>query len=212
MSRSAKMLRRLERAIPGSFVCKNFLVIPPAGRILRALLVEATPYRGLVHVWWFVLPLYVPRKNVNLNHGDRILSAPRDTHFRIDPDAFDASVETVREAIIAGGHVERLRGIASPANFLALLGKATNTWPIAPTLDYALTLCLVGETVEALAHLRRLRDELPRQYPRTRAIFEPTITRALRCLESHPDGIVDLLNEWEEANVVAFGLQKARPT
>jgi hypothetical protein len=210
VSRRSSLLKFLEQEIPGTVSSKKVLVIPPAERILRGFLIENTAYRDLVHVWWLIAPLYTPNPFVPLTYGQRLSSGPNETHFRIVPESFVESATAVRDAIVSGEYIEHLQSIASPQDVLGHMGTPASTASIPRRLDYAMTLYLLGETASALRYVEPLAFDIDKESEQMKAVYGQPIKRALKCLKNDSAGLLSVLDEWQEANIAAFGLQRAR--
>jgi hypothetical protein len=116
MGRAEKLFKLIEPGMPGLVLCRDMLVVVPITKILRGFLIETTTERNTVYLWRVVVPLYRPMRRVYLDYSTRI---PNGEKLLIDPKDLVASASTFRNVI--SEHVEGLRNVKSPGDFLALI-------------------------------------------------------------------------------------------
>src|SRR5262249_47729207 len=133
MSRSKRLFRLIQKKLPSLVLCKDMLVVPPTEHIVRGFLLEATAEKDRVYLWKVVTPLLRPIKGIRLDYSERIFGAEPTLYVR--RDAFEESAEMVREII--SGHLEDLRGIRRPADFLRHTTRVMEG-PLLARLDRAL--------------------------------------------------------------------------
>ena len=218
MSRSKKMLRLLQRGLPGSIVCKDVLVVLPICYYLKGFLLETTIKRDMVYLWRVVTPIYYPRIGINLNldYSERIYD--RDALF-IDPLDYRGSATRVLEAI-GHEHVAYLRSIRTPEDFLLRHERAMGDRPIIPEdisdlrwrdFVHALTHYLIGHYDAAREAALVMEEEIGRHEQKWhvyRSMKEP-IKRFLCELAKGPSEGLALLAQWSNENVEKFGLREA---
>ena len=208
MNRSKRIFRCIERNLRGVVLCKDMLVVVPTEHILRGFLLEATTERNRVYLWRVVTPLYRPMGHVILSYSHRISNAGKELY--IDGQAYEKSADAIR-AIISDGHIEYLRGIQHPRDFLRHASWIGTGSPLLNRVDSALTHFLVGNVCQAVESLHALDTEVDQLEPRQQEYIGPLLKRVVREIDTCPAGLTALLGEWETQNVEALGMQRARP-
>src|SRR5258708_27467435 len=151
MSRSRRLFKWIQKKLPSLMLCKDMLVVPPTEHIVRGFLLEATSEKDRVYLWKVVTPLLRPIDCVILNYSDRISGSEPNLYIR--RDAFEESAEKVRDII--SGHVEYLRGVRRPADFLRHTSRVMEG-PLLARLDRALIHYVIGNVPQAARMLRAL--------------------------------------------------------
>lgn len=183
-------------------VCKGLLVLTPTEHILRGFVLEPTSARDTVKVWRIVLPLYLRAANLNLSYSEE------SRWLRLNRDDWQGSADMVFDLI--AGHVEALRAVRQPADFLRYFlaggGCHRGVWS---DFDRALTHYMIGDIDQAVTMLRAFDAGFDRARPGSDYVV-PVIDRVMHEIETNPLGLAPLLKEWEDAQVAALGLQPSR--
>ncbi|MGC2778239.1 MAG: hypothetical protein WA418_21645, partial [Bradyrhizobium sp.] len=206
MSRSTKLFGLIAKTLPGVVLCKDMLVVPPTGHILRGFLLETTMVRDMVYLWRVVTPLHRPMRHPFLDYSTRI---QKGEPVYINRHAYGESADRVR-AIITDGHIEFLQQIRDPSDFLRHVTWMIGNPSILFQIDLAFTYHLVGNVRDSADILRALDVEVDRLPPRQQEYVHPLVKRAVREMERSPAALTALLNEWENQNIDALGLQASR--
>jgi hypothetical protein len=143
MTISGKALRLLLKSFSDLRLCKDMLVVPPTGHIIRCFVFERTPYKGLFYFWRVVLPLYTQYPVITLSHGRRLAKGG---YIDLSESRFEQSVQGLVQ-ILSQGEVDDLRAIRSPQDFLVRFGGAAvdrGYTPRISAINAALTYYLVG--------------------------------------------------------------------
>src|SRR5690242_10850305 len=74
MSMSRTALKRVQKSLPQLRLCKDKLVLPPTGHVVRGFMLDGTPYKGTFYLWNWVSPLF----RVTLDYSTRM---PGDVHL-----------------------------------------------------------------------------------------------------------------------------------
>src|SRR5262249_25471384 len=122
-------------------------------------------------------------------------------------DAFEESAEKVRDII--SGHVEYLRGVRRPADFLRHTSRVMEG-PLLARLDRALVHYVIGNVLQAASMLRALDEEADGWDSGRREYVGPLLKEIVRTIDKDPAALGELLGEWEEQNVERLGLQPSR--
>jgi hypothetical protein len=146
-----------------------------------------------------------PIRYVILDYSERIFGAEPTLYIR--RDAFEESAEMVREII--GGHLEYLRGVRRPADFLRHTTRVMEG-PLLARLDRALIHYVIGNVPEASRVLRALDEEVDSWDSGRREYVGPLLKQIVRTIDEDPTALAGLLREWEEQNVERLGLQPSR--
>jgi hypothetical protein len=192
--------------MPDLVLCKDMLVIPPTDHLVRGFLVEATSQRERVYLWKVVTPLLRPINSVILSYSDRISGNKPDLYVR--NDAFEKSAENIRTII--SEHVEYLRGIRHPDDFLRHASWVVDGSPVLARFDQALMHYVIGNVQQAVEALRALDKEVDGWDARRKEYVEPLLKQLLREIDIDPLRPTALLAEWEQQNVERLGLQPSR--
>jgi hypothetical protein len=194
-----------QKKLPGFVLCKDMLVVPPTEHIVRGFLLEATAEKDRVYLWKVVTPLLRPMRYVVLDYSERIFGAEPTLYIR--RDAFEESAEMVRQII--GGHIEYLRGVRRPADFLRHTSRVAEG-PLLARLDRALMHYVAGDVPQAASMLRALDEEADGWDSGRREYVGPLLKQTVHAIDQGPDAFGGLLREWEEQNVERLGLQPSR--
>jgi hypothetical protein len=189
------VLRKLQGTLPETCLCKDVLVLAPMSRILRGFMFERTIEKGRYYFWYVVIPLYTPLEFFGLNGSKRF-------------DDYVLTVENLDEVaaqihqIIVGGHLELLRSVRAPKDFLTY-SKASGRVDIYE----ALTHYVLGNVSRCRNLLRKTVQEL-RPYRSERASYGELID-FFDEIEERPRAAARRIKMWEEASIQRFGLAKA---
>jgi hypothetical protein len=216
MSRSNKMLRLLQRGLPGSVVCKDVLVVLPIRYFITGFLLERTMKRDMVYLWRVVTPIYFPRTGLALDYSERIYDC---VALYIDPHDYPGSASRVLE-IIGDEHVAYLRSIRTPEDFLLRHERAMGDRPIIPEdisdlrwrdFVHALTHYLIGHHDIARQAVLLMEQEILRHEDKWRLyrIMKEPVQSFVRASGVALSEGLALLARWSNENVEKFGLQEA---
>ena len=206
MSRSKRLFRLIQRDLPGLVLCKDTLVVPPTEHIVRGFLLETTSQKERVYLWKVITPLLRPMSSVILTYSERISGTEEELYIR--RDAFEQSAENVRNII--SGHIDYLRGIRQPHDFLRHASWVVDGAPLLQRFDHALIHYLVGNERQSVEALRALDKEVDRWDARRQDYIGPLLKQVVREIDTNPAGLTALLEEWENQNIERLGLQPSR--
>ena len=206
MSRSKRVFNFVQKKLPGFVLCKDMLVVPPTEHIVRGFLLEATAEKDRVYLWKVVTPLLRPIRHVILDYSERVFGSEPSLYIR--RDAFEDSAEKVRDII--SGHVEYLRGVRQPADFLRHASWVVEGSPLLARLDQALIHYVIGNVPQSTRVLRRLDEEADSWDSGRREYVGPLLKEIVRSIDEDPAALAGLLRQWEEQNVERLGLQPTR--
>jgi hypothetical protein len=206
MSRSKRLFRLIQKDLPGVVLCKDMLVVPPTEHIVRGFSVETTSERDRVYLWRVVTPLLRPIGSVILTYSARIPESGEDVYVR--REAFEQSAENIRSII--SGHIEYLRGIRHPHDFLRHASWVVDGSPLLQRFDQALVHYLIGNVQHSVRALRALDKEVDQWGAGRREHIGPLLKQVVREIDKDPPGLAALLTEWENQNVERLGLQPSR--
>lgn len=216
MSRSKRMLKLLQRQVLGTIVCKDVLVVLPIEYFIKGFLLETTIERDMVYLWRVIMPLYCPTIGLNLDYSERIYDRQK---VYIDRQDYPGSAERVLR-IIGSEHVDYLRSIRTPEDFLRRHAPALGDRPIVPSdisqlrwrdFVHALTHYLVGNVSASLDAIRQMDAEIARNEERWRLyrLMKEPVKRFLHEAEASPSRGRALMDHWVNENIEKFGLQEA---
>jgi hypothetical protein len=206
MSRAKRLFKLIQKKLPGLLLCKDMLVIPPTEHIVRGFLLEATSEKDRVYLWKVVTPLLRPIRSVILDYSDRISGSEPELYIR--RDAFEESADKVRDII--AGHIDYLRGVRHPHDFLRHASWVVNGSPLRARLDQALIHHVIGNVPQSVRVLRALDAEADEWDARRREYVGPLLKQIVRTIDEHPAALAELLREWEQQNIERLGLQPSR--
>src|SRR5712691_2986703 len=206
MSRSKRLFKLIQKSLPGLMLCKDMLVIPPTEHIVRGFSLEATSQKERVYLWKVVTPLLRPIGSVILDYSNRISGTENELYVR--RDAFEQSAESIRTII--SEHIEYLRGIRHPHDFLRHASWVVDGSPVLQRLDQALVHYLIGNVPQSVKVLRALDKEVDQWDARRREYLGPLLKQIVHEIDTNPAGLMGLLTEWENQNVERLGLQPSR--
>jgi len=206
MSRSKRLFSWVQKRLPGLTLCKDMLVVPPTGHIVKGFLLEATSEKERVYLWKVVTPLLRPMTSAVLDYSDRI--SGREPELYVRKDAFEESARKICDLISA--QLERLRGIQHPHDFLRHAAWIQDGSPVLARFDQALMSYLAGNVGHSVDVLRALDAEVDQWDARRQQYIRPLLKRIVREIDKDPAGLTALLLEWESQNVERLGLQSSR--
>ncbi len=209
MSRGVKIFRLIVRNLPGTILCKDMLVVAPTKRVVRGFLIETTTEKGRVYLWRVVTPLYRPMSSIILDYSTRIPERGGDVY--IDQNAYEKSAEAIRGIILSEGHLDYLKRIREPHDFLRHTAWIRSGSPLRARFDHALTHYLVGNVRQAIEALRRLGTEVDQLDEGRKVYIGPVMKQVLQALDGGPGDLKPLLDQWVSQNIEKFGLQASRP-
>ncbi|PZA09197.1 hypothetical protein DNX69_24120 [Rhodopseudomonas palustris] len=197
MSRSAKILKLVQPALPGAVLCRDVLVLAPTGYLLRGFFLNATSQKHHMDLWKVVMPLHRPFDTLVLTYGT-IIAGPDD--HRVKVDDVERAAEVVKQCL--RHEVQALRDLEGPPQFLQRISRMSDSEFELVQLDFALTHFLIGNVSEARRILRS-QMERPEIYPTHRQV-----TRwAFDALEAGPEALQSLIDGWRDDNIARFGLE-----
>lgn len=194
MSATEAVLRKLQEALPGTRLCKDVLVLAPMERILRGFTFERTIEKGRYYFWYVVIPLYTPLDFFALDGSKRF----HDPVYLRAENVDEVSRHLHR--IIMDGHLELLRNVCTPKDFLAY-GKASDGTVY---IYEALTHYVLGNVSRCRNTFRKRAEELRLADSKTTAIRE--LIRFFDELDSRPESAARRIKRWERASIETFGL------
>jgi hypothetical protein len=206
MSRSKRLFRWIQKNLPGLVLCKDMLVVPPTEHIVRGFVLEATSQKERVYLWKVVTPLLRPIGSVILNYSDRISGTEKELYIK--KDAFEQSAENIRNII--SKHIDSLRRIQRPHDFLRHACWVVDGSPALERLDQALVHYLIGNVRQAVKALRALEEEVDQWDLRRQEYIGPLLKQIVREIDANSAGLTSLLSKWESENVERLGLQPSR--
>ena len=206
MSRSKKVFGLIKKELSGVELCKDMLVVLLTEHILRGFLIETITEKGRVYLWRVVMPLHQPMRSVILDYSARIPGTGEDVY--INPNAYKESA--ARICIIISEHLEYLRNVRHPEDFLRHVGRRIGSSSISVRFDLALTYYRLGKVRQSEEILRALDVEVDQLDRKMRLPFHDIVKQAAHEIASNPTGLADLLNEWENRNIETLGLQPSR--
>jgi hypothetical protein len=102
-------------------VYKDLLVVPPVTHILRCFAFERRITKGEFLLWRTVLPLYRKTQHLVLNYSVRIGRGGNHL-FPLGHQTAKAAADELEAVIEGAGHLDFLKAIETPKDFLATLG------------------------------------------------------------------------------------------
>jgi hypothetical protein len=189
--------------LPG-FACNGWLLYAhPVVHILRGFCCDDSGFdatRFAVSV--FVLPLYVPRKQLHLSFGNRLKDERGcDKWWNIE----ESELANKLFSSIQREGLPFLDGVCQPSQVATLVQQLPgNTNP--PSLEaIAYSLAMADEYVAAQSALDRLVKALDVNIPWQAEMLERAKLLGQK-LSSNPQGAKQLLAEWEQATIKNLGL------
>ena len=206
LSRSKKVFGLVQKERSDVTLCRDMLVVLPTEHILRGFLFETTMQRDMVYLWRVVTPIYRPMRHVILDYSNRL---NRGEPAFINRSDYAETAKRVSE-IITDGHIEFLKGIRGPSDFLGHIARRIGNPSVLFRLDLAFTYHLVGKHPEAAEIVQALDIEVDRLPPRQREYVLPLVKEAARATRASPEALTALLQRWEDQNIETLGLQPSR--
>jgi hypothetical protein len=140
------------------------------------------------------------------DYSDRISGSEPELYIR--KDAFGESAEKVRDII--AGHIDYLRQVRHPADFLRHASWVVEGSPVLQRLVQALIHYVIGNVPQSERALRALNAEVGEWDARRREYVGPLLKQIVQTIDEHPAALAGLLCEWEQQNVEKLGLQPSR--
>ena len=199
MTISRQVLQRIEHNVSGTRLCRDMLAVVPMEHIIRGFLFEKATEKDMYFLWQVIMPLYRPSNTIVLNYSSRI---PDGTwKFHLSKERIAEVSEQVRQ-VIHDGHLEHLRTVRRPSDFLDhiswMIGNTTVTFRI----DLALTHYLLGNADQCL----RILKALPVESKITTRLHADLVTTLVQALEEDPATVTPRIERWEGKNVERLGL------
>lgn len=199
MSPEIRVLKKLQKSLPNTLLCKKLLVVVPTEHILRGFMFSrGLPIKGRRFFEKVVTALYIPENPIYLSYSDRIPDEP----FTVVAENIDEMSDHFLKIIIDGGHLDDLRNISKPKDFLEhMRGRGIDSR--ARTIDVALTQYMCGNVQDCIDILERevaTDDGLPPT---------PKIEGAMALLEdlkTNPANARHRIEKWERENIERLGL------
>ena len=210
MSMSRRTLRLVQKALPQLRLCKDKLVLPPTGHILRGYKFDRTPYKETFYLWRLVLPLYRSNSRLALNYSQRI---PRGEYVHLSKEAPERSaVEVTR---IISDDIPKLEPIREPRDFLEYVGWMIGNESPAFLLDLGVTYFLIGRSHEAVSVLCEIPAEIDKNiamYERGSEGFEHfnkmrrLAVQLAQDIRINSAAATQTISNWERKNIAEFEL------
>jgi hypothetical protein len=208
MSRSKRLFKLIQKSMPDLVLCKDLLVIPPTDHVVRGFLVEATSQKERIYLWRVVTPLLRPMENIIMTYSHRISGNKPELYIR--KEAFEESADNIR--IIISEHIEYLRTIRHPDDFLRHASWVVDGSPLPARLDQALMHYVIGNVQQSIEALRALDKEVVGWDARRKEYVAPLLKRLVREIDIDPLRLTGILAEWEQQNIERLGLDASRPS
>jgi hypothetical protein len=141
-----------------------------------------------------------------LNFSDRISGNEPELYVR--RDAFEQSAEDIRNII--SEHIEYLRGVRYPHDFLRHASWVVEGSPVLERFDQALIHYVIGNVLHATKVLRALDNEVDQWDAARQQYIGPLLKQIVREIDKDPARLAALLSEWEQQNVERLGLLPSR--
>jgi len=212
-SRAKKIFGLLRKTLSGVELCNDMLVVLPTEHIVRGFLIETSSTKDMIYFWKVVTPLHRPMRHVILDYSDRVVPETGEDIY-IDRSAYKDSAERIRALVSA--HMEDLRRIKTPKDFLRHIDWMMGNDSILFRFDLALTYFRVGEVRKCGDTLRALdveMDQRDRSYFEKYKLKDPVadqIKEARHALQHSPHRLGSLIDRWERENVERLGLESSR--
>ncbi len=200
----AELANRLLPDLPGLTVKAPLMFIPPVGETLRGICFEGSSFdKNSFYVNVFFLPLFVPRKHLSFEFGNRIRTASGGDRWNADaPDIVrELGVALKREALPFLSPIESPRDVAQAATSLRL--------PQNPHIQQAIAYALAraGDVDKAVAELDALLAMLDVKVPWQLEMFERANALKSQLLSDEPSAQKQL-EAWEAESIRNLSLEK----
>lgn len=202
----AELAKRLLPDLPGFAIRPPLMFIPPVGHTLRGVCFEGSGFDARsFYVNVFFLPLFVPRKYLSFEFGNRIREAGGGDRWNADAPnlVHELGVALKREALPFLSPIESPRDVAQAATSLRL--------PQNPHMQQAIAYALAraGDVNKAVAALDELARLLDVKVPWQLEMFERANAFKSQLLSDAPSAQKQL-EAWEAESVRNLGLEKFR--
>ena len=197
MSITIRILKRLQKSLPGTRLCKDVLVLTPTERIVRGFTFERTIEKGRYYFWRVVMPLYSPTDFLHLTYSNRISDGKM---FYLSPENIDEVTSQILK-IVLDEDFDYLRDIRHPKDFLSVkIGHPG----LASSIDHAVTYFLLGDITACIKLLEEglAKNPYP-DYPHAKEA-----SALLKDLKASPANAVRRIEGWERANIEMLGLRE----
>ncbi len=200
----AALAERLLDDLPRFFVKGQMAASRPIGHVLRGLYFEGSSFdKKSFYVWAFILPLFVPTKQVTFNLGKRLRTPSGGDRWNTDTpnmlEELDAAVK--RQAL------PFLSAIESPNDIVNVAAEFQGTGD--PYVQQAIAYAWIrgGQVSRASEELQRLRRSLDMNVAWQREIAERA-ERLRTMLLSDPAAAQRQMDVWEAETVHNLGLKE----
>jgi len=197
------MCRNILPDLPG-FACKGWLLYAhPVSHILRGFCCDGSSFDpSIFTVTVFVLPLYVPTTHLHFNMGNRLKDERGcDKWWNIqEPDLAKKLLNSIqREGL------PFLDGVRQPSQMVALVERLPGNTNPHSLEAIAYSLAMADDYVAAETALDRLVKALDVKIGWQAEMMERAKQLGEK-LNTDPQGVKQLLTEWEQATVRSLGL------
>ena len=202
MSPSQQVLINLQKALPGTLVSDDLLVLLPTGRFLRAFNLEKSlTDDDYFLLWGIVSALYSPTTYVYLNKCKRRDGKP----FHITTEKVDEASQQALE-VIKHGHLDYLRDLDTPEKFLQYI-DSPRPFSLSPSfstrVDRALTHYMLGNVHECIKNLEEALAKNVFPY----SPVSLAVRSFLDDVRTNADSAVRKIESWERENLETLGLE-----
>jgi len=202
----SELAKRLSPDLPGFAVKAPLMFIPPVGHTLRGVCFEGSSFdTNSFYVNVFFLPLFVPRKHLSFEFGNRIRTASGGDRWNADaPDIVcELGIALKREALPFLSPIESLRDVEQAAKSLRL--------PQNPHVQQAIAYAIArsGDVGKAVVELDALLAMLDVKVPWQREMAERAEVLKTKLL-TNPAEAQRQLEAWESETSQNLGLEKFR--
>jgi len=197
------MCRNILPDLPG-FACQGWLLYAhPVSHILRGFCCDGSSFDpSIFTVTVFVLPLYVPTTHLHFNMGNRLKDERGcDKWWNIqEPDLANKLLNSIqREGL------PFLDGVRQPSQMVALVERLPGNTNPHSLEAIAYSLAMADDYVAAETALDRLVKALDVKIGWQAEMMERAKQLGEK-LNTDPQGVKQLLTEWEQATVRSLGL------
>lgn len=198
MSVSRTFLRRIQKSVSGTVLCKKILVVVPTKHILRGFCFQGTRRKSTFSFYQVVMPLYTYRDHLYLSYSEDLTKTKR-VHLVTE------EIDTISEQVLkmVDESLPHLRSIRGPKEFLEW-----NSWMVSAdryhiTIDLALTHFMLGDAQLCLKILEDLTVGSSLEPDRD---GNENLKPFIHELRTEPSMAAQRIHAWERANIERFGL------
>ncbi|HPO17224.1 MAG TPA: hypothetical protein PLI09_27570 [Candidatus Hydrogenedentes bacterium] len=199
------MAQCLTKSLQGFKVQAPLMFLVPLSHTLRGIYFENSSDARAFYVWVFFLPLFIPRKYISFEFGQRICQATGEQCW--NADAKDLHHDLIRA--IKRDALPFLSKIDTPSDIARAAMALLN--PINPYYQQTLAFAhaRAGQLVEARIAFDQLVKQIDQAVPWQREMAERALHFS-RTLLADPAKAQFQLNEWEVESIRNLGLEKFR--